>query len=94
MFDFMINHTSRQSKYYKRTTKKSTTKVPTGPLSQLGQVLAGESSTQEADVDLIYKRKDRAPKQKLPLRMEQLSISGILSGGQIDLDAKEGHGLY
>ena len=44
MFDFMINHISRQSKYYKDYQEKARPKCLQGPLSQLGQVLAGESS--------------------------------------------------
>ena len=43
MFDFMINHISRQSKYYK-DYQKARPKCLQGSLSQLGQVLARESS--------------------------------------------------
>ena len=44
MFDFMINHISRQSKYYKDYQEKHDQSALQGSLSQLGQVLARESS--------------------------------------------------
>ena len=64
MFDFMINHISRQSKYYKDYQEKH-------EASEFKDLFLNwdkfwpENRPTQADVDLIYKRKDRAPKQEI-----------------------------
>ena len=64
MFDFMINHISRQSKYYRDYQEKH-------EASEFKELFLNwdkfwpENRPTQADVDLIYKRKDRAPKQEI-----------------------------
>ena len=64
MFDFMINHISRQSKILQGLPRKARPKCLIRTSFSTGQVLPENRPTQ-ADVDLIYKRKDRAPKQEI-----------------------------
>lgn len=64
MFDFMINHISRQSKYYKDYQEKHDDSVYKDLFLNWDKFWPENRPTQ-ADVDLIYKRKDRAPKQEI-----------------------------
>lgn len=86
MFDFMINHISRQSKYYKDYQEKH-------EASEFKDLFLNwdkfwpENRPTQADVDLIYKRKDRAPKQEIVFAdgsVEQLW--NTFGEEQIDLD--------
>ena len=64
MFDFMINHISRQSKYYKDYQEKHDQSAYKDLFLNWDKFWPENCPTQ-ADVDLIYKRKDRAPKQAI-----------------------------
>lgn len=64
MFDFMINHISRQSQYYKDFQEKKD-ESPYADLFLRWDKFWPENRPTAADVDLIYKRKDRAPKQEI-----------------------------
>lgn len=64
MFDFMINHISRQSKYYKDYQEKHDQSAYKDLFLNWDKFWPEKRPTQ-ADVDLIYKRKDRAPKQAI-----------------------------
>ncbi|WP_057490994.1 sucrose phosphorylase [Streptococcus orisasini] len=64
MFDFMINHISRQSKYYKDFQAKKDASAYAELFLRWEQFWPQGRPTQ-ADVDLIYKRKDRAPMQEI-----------------------------
>ncbi|MGT2742828.1 sucrose phosphorylase [Streptococcus plurextorum] len=64
MFDFMINHISRQSKYYKDYQEKHEASEYKDLFLNWDKFWPENRPTQ-ADVDLIYKRKDRAPKQEI-----------------------------
>ncbi|WP_307976583.1 sucrose phosphorylase [uncultured Streptococcus sp.] len=64
MFDFMINHISRQSKYYKDFQEKKDASEYAG-LFLRWEKFWPENRPTQADVDLIYKRKDKAPMQEI-----------------------------
>ena len=64
MFDFMINHISRQSKYYKDYQENHDQSAYKDLFLNWDKFWPENRPTQ-ADVDLIYKRKDRAPKQAI-----------------------------
>lgn len=64
MFDFMINHISRQSKYYKDYQEKHEASEFKALFLNWDKFWPENRPTQ-SDVDLIYKRKDRAPKQEI-----------------------------
>ncbi|BBA92387.1 sucrose phosphorylase [Streptococcus ruminantium] len=64
MFDFMINHISRQSKYYKDFQEKKDDSEYADLFLRWEKFWPENRPTQE-DVDLIYKRKDRAPMQEI-----------------------------
>lgn len=64
MFDFMINHISRQSKYYKDFQAKKEASAYADLFLRWEKFWPQGRPTQ-ADVDLIYKRKDRAPMQEI-----------------------------
>ena len=74
MFDFMINHISRQSKYYKDMFLNWDKFWP-------------ENRPTQVDVDLIYKRKDRAPKQEIHFTDGSVEhLWNTFGEEQIDLD--------
>lgn len=64
MFDFMINHISRQSKYYKDYQAKHEDSEYKDLFLNWDKFWPENRPTQ-ADVDLIYKRKDKAPMQEI-----------------------------
>lgn len=64
MFDFMINHISRQSKYYKDFQKKKDASAY-ADLFLRWEKFWPENRPTQADIDLIYKRKDKAPMQEI-----------------------------
>lgn len=64
MFDFMINHISKQSKYYKDFQEKKDESVY-ADLFLRWEKFWPENRPTQADVDLIYKRKDKAPMQEI-----------------------------
>ena len=86
MFDFMINHLSRQSKYYKDYQEKH-------EASEFKDLFLNwdkfwpENRPTQADVDLIYKRKDRAPKQEILFADGSVEhLWNTFGEEQIDLD--------
>ena len=86
MFDFMINHISRQSKYYKDYQEKH-------EASEFKDLFLNwdkfwpENRPTQADVDLIYKRKDRAPKQEILFADGSVEhLWNTFGEEQIDLD--------
>ena len=86
MFDFMINHISRQSKYYKDYQEKH-------EASEFKELFLNwdkfwpENRPTQADVDLIYKRKDRAPKQEIVFEDGSVEhLWNTFGEEQIDLD--------
>ena len=64
MFDFMINHISRQSKYYKDFQEKKDDSAYADLFLRWEKFWPENRPTKE-DVDLIYKRKDKAPMQEI-----------------------------
>ncbi|MGT2924416.1 sucrose phosphorylase [Streptococcus caviae] len=64
MFDFMINHISRQSTYYKDFQSKKDASAYADLFLRWEKFWPQGRPTQ-ADIDLIYKRKDRAPIQEI-----------------------------
>ncbi|QNO17817.1 sucrose phosphorylase [Caproicibacterium amylolyticum] len=65
MFDFMINHISRQSKYFKDFAEKKDASEYRDMFIRYKDFWPNGEPT-EADVDLIYKRKPRAPYVEVP----------------------------
>lgn len=86
MFDFMINHISRQSKYYKDYQEKHEASEFKDLFLNWDKFWAENRPTQ-ADVDLIYKRKDRAPKQEIVFADGSVEhLWNTFGEEQIDLD--------
>lgn len=88
MFDFMINHLSRQSSYYKDFQEKKD-KSPYKDLFLSWDRFWPENRPTQADIDLIYKRKDRAPKQKITFSDGTSEyLWNTFGEEQIDLDVR------
>ena len=89
MFDFMINHISRQSKYYQDFQQhKDQSKYADLFLSWDKFWPAGRPT--KADVDLIYKRKDRAPYQEIEFADgSKEKLWNTFGEEQIDLDVRK-----
>lgn len=86
MFDFMINHISRQSKYYKDYQEKHEDSEYKDLFLNWDKFWPENRPTQE-DVDLIYKRKDRAPKQEIVFADGSVEhLWNTFGEEQIDLD--------
>ncbi|ARS62272.1 sucrose phosphorylase [Streptococcus mutans] len=86
MFDFMINHISRQSKYYKDYQEKHEASAYKDLFLNWDKFWPKNRPTQE-DVDLIYKRKDRAPKQEIQFADGSVEhLWNTFGEEQIDLD--------
>ena len=86
MFDFMINHISRQSKYYKDYQEKHEASAYKDMFLNWDKFWPENRPTQ-ADVDLIYKRKDRAPKQGIHFADGSVEhLWNTFGEEQIDLD--------
>lgn len=86
MFDFMINHISRQSKYYKDYQEKHEASEFKNLFLNWDKFWPENRPTQ-ADVDLIYKRKDRAPKQEIVFADGSVEhLWNTFGEEQIDLD--------
>lgn len=86
MFDFMINHLSRQSKYYKDYQEKHEASAYKDLFLNWDKFWPDKRPTQ-ADVDLIYKRKDRAPKQEIQFADGSVEhLWNTFGEEQIDLD--------
>ncbi|AWZ37541.1 sucrose phosphorylase [Ligilactobacillus murinus] len=88
MFDFMINHISRQSKYYK-DLQANKDESPYRDLFLSWDKFWPKGRPTKEDVDLIYKRKDRAPKQKITFADGSSEyLWNTFGEEQIDLDVK------
>ena len=86
MFDFMINHISRQSKYYKDYQEKHEASEFKALFLNWDKFWPENRPTQ-SDVDLIYKRKDRAPKQEIVFEDGSVEhLWNTFGEEQIDLD--------
>ena len=89
MFDFMINHISRQSKYYKDYQEKHDQSAYKDLFLNWDKFWPENPPTQ-ADVDFIYKRKDRAPKQEITFADGTTEhLWNTFGEEQIDLDVTE-----
>lgn len=89
MFDFMINHISRHSKYYEDfQQKKDESKYADLFLSWDKFWPKGRPT--KADVDLIYKRKDKAPYQEITFADgSKEKLWNTFGPEQIDLDVRK-----
>lgn len=89
MFDFMINHISKQSSYYKDYQEKHEASEYKDLFLNWDKFWPENRPTQ-ADVDLIYKRKDRAPKQEIVFEDGQKEyLWNTFGEEQIDLDVSK-----
>lgn len=86
MFDFMINHISRHSKYYQDFQKIRIKALMLILFLSWDKFWPAGRPTQ-ADVDLIYKRKDRAPYQEITFADgSKEKLWNTFGPEQIDLD--------
>ncbi|WP_297815178.1 sucrose phosphorylase [uncultured Lactobacillus sp.] len=89
MFDFMINHISRQSKYYKDFQEKKDQSHYADLFLSWDKFWPKDRPT-KADVDLIYKRKDRAPYQEITFTDgTSEKLWNTFGPEQIDLDVRK-----
>lgn len=89
MFDFMINHISRQSKYY-QDYQQNKDQSPYKDLFLSWDKFWPEGRPTKEDVDLIYKRKDRAPKQEIVFADGTCeNLWNTFGEEQIDLDVRK-----
>lgn len=89
MFDFMINHISRQSKYY-QDYQQNKDQSPYKDLFLSWDKFWPEGRPTKEDVDLIYKRKDRAPKQEIVFADGACeNLWNTFGEEQIDLDVRK-----
>ena len=88
MFDFMINHLSKHSEYYKDFVKNKD-KSKYKDLYLNWDKFWPENRPTQADVDLIYKRKDRAPYQTIEFADgTKTNIWNTFGEDQLDLDIR------
>ncbi|KRM40550.1 sucrose phosphorylase [Lactobacillus hamsteri DSM 5661 = JCM 6256] len=88
MFDFMINHISRQSKFYKDFQAKKDQSKYADLFLSWDKFWPKGRPTKE-DVDLIYKRKDRAPYQEITFADgSKEKLWNTFGPEQIDLDVR------
>lgn len=89
MFDFMINHISRHSKYYEDFQQKKD-KSKYADLFLSWDKFWPKGRPTKADVDLIYKRKDRAPYQEITFADgSKEKLWNTFGPEQIDLDVRK-----
>ena len=89
MFDFMINHISRQSKYYK-DFQKNKDQSPYADLFLSWDKFWPKNRPTQKDIDLIYKRKDRAPYQEITFADgSKEKLWNTFGEEQIDLDVRK-----
>ena len=89
MFDFMINHISRQSKYY-RNFQKNKDQSPYADLFLSWDKFWPKNRPTQKDIDLIYKRKDRAPYQEIIFADgSKEKLWNTFGEEQIDLDVRK-----
>ncbi|MFY1066624.1 sucrose phosphorylase [Enterococcus sp. AD013-P3] len=86
MFDFMINHISRESEYFQDFKTHHESSPYKEMFIQVHEFFPEGRPTQ-ADIDLIYKRKDKAPFQELVFEDgEKTLVWNTFGEEQIDLD--------
>lgn len=89
MFDFMINHISRQSKFYKDFKQKKD-KSKYADLFLSWDNFWPEGRPTRKDIDLIYKRKDRAPYQEITFTDgSKEKLWNTFGEEQIDMDVRK-----
>ena len=89
MFDFMINHISRHSKYYEDFQQKKD-KSKYADLFLSWDKFWPHGRPTKADVDLIYKRKDKAPYQEITFADgSKEKLWNTFGPEQIDLDVRK-----
>lgn len=89
MFDFMINHISRQSKYY-QDFQEHKDKSPYADMFLSWDKFWPEGRPTQEDIDLIYKRKDRAPYQEITFADgSKEKLWNTFGPEQIDLDVRK-----
>lgn len=89
MFDFMINHISRHSKYYEDFQQKKY-KSKYADLFLSWDKFWPKGRPTKADVDLIYKRKDKAPYQEITFADgSKEKLWNTFGPEQIDLDVRK-----
>lgn len=89
MFDFMINHISRQSKFYKDFKQKKD-KSKYADLFLSWDKFWPEGCPTRKDIDLIYKRKDRAPYQEITFTDgSKEKLWNTFGEEQIDMDVRK-----
>lgn len=88
MFDFMINHISRHSKYY-RDFQKNKDQSPYADLFLSWDKFWPKNRPTQKDIDLIYKRKDRAPYQEITFADgSKEKLWNTFGEEQIDMDVR------
>lgn len=90
MFDFMINHISRESKFFQDFKKNGLHSKYKDMFILISEFFPENRPTQE-DIDLIYKRKDKAPFQEVifPDGSKE-AVWNTFGEEQIDLDVTKG----
>ena len=89
MFDFMINHISRESKFFQDFKKNHENSPYKDMFIRVHEFFPPGRPTQE-DIDLIYKRKDKAPFQKVQFEDGSTEeVWNTFGEEQIDLDVKK-----
>ncbi len=89
MFDFMINHISRESKFFQDFKKKHENSPFKDMFIRVHEFFPPGRPTQE-DIDLIYKRKDKAPFQTVHFEDGTTEeVWNTFGEEQIDLDVNK-----
>ena len=89
MFDFMINHISRESKFFQDFKKNHENSPYKDMFIRVHEFFPPGRPTQ-ADIDLIYKRKDKAPFQTVQFEDGSTEeVWNTFGEEQIDLDVKK-----
>lgn len=89
MFDFMINHISRESKFFQDFKKNHENSPYKDMFIRVHEFFPPGRPTQE-DIDLIYKRKDKAPFQTVHFENGTTEeVWNTFGEEQIDLDVKK-----
>ncbi|SFC09258.1 sucrose phosphorylase [Alkalibacterium subtropicum] len=86
MFDFMINHISRESKFFKDFKEKHNESDYKEMFIRIREFFPDERPNKK-DIDLIYKRKDKAPFQEVAFADGKIEeVWNTFGEEQIDLD--------
>ncbi|MDH6365313.1 sucrose phosphorylase [Enterococcus sp. PF1-24] len=89
MFDFMINHISRESVFFQDYVKNHNQSAYKEMFIQVDEFFP-EGRPNQADIDLIYKRKDKAPFQKVNFADGiKAEVWNTFGEEQIDLDVTQ-----